>query len=125
MLHANIRSLVNKTHLLELALENVGPQFLCLSETWTNHTNVEAVRVQGYEMVAQYSRSQSIHGGVAIMVESGIAGSCTPVKWVTEFSEELHFESTGMLYERAVCIVAIYRSSNSCEYDLFLPNLKI
>lgn len=119
LLHLNVRSVINKICQLEAALEGVKPSFLCLTETWTSDYSVETVQIQGYKLVSQYSRTKRLHGGVAMLAEEGSAESCTPVDWIAEFSEEMHFESAGMLYRGAICVVTIYRSSNSREYNLF------
>lgn len=124
LLHLNVQSITGKTHLLELAVANIWPNFLCLTETWTNEFSVGAIQIQGLSMVAQFSRSQHKHGGVAIMVDGGVAEHCTEIKWVNQLAEELHFECSGMLYKGTVCIVVVYRSSNSREFDFFFTKFE-
>lgn len=124
LLHLNIQSVFNKTNLLEAALHGARPLFLCLSETWTDELKADAVRVQGYTVVAQYYRRVLKHGGVALMVRDESAAFCMPVDWISDLSVEVHFEGAGMLYGREICIVTLYRSSNSREYNLFFKKLE-
>lgn len=125
LLHLNVQSVFKKTNLLEAALVRTKPHFLCLTETWIDGCRADSVRVQGYTVVTQYYRKILKHGGVALMADDEAAALCTPVDWIADLSVEAHFESAGMRYGRGTCIVTIYRSSKSREYDLFFKKFEL
>ena len=64
--HQNIRGLRHKGDELLIALSNINPLVLCLSEHHLSNEEIKHMHKNQYSLGAHFSRSKYTHGGVAI-----------------------------------------------------------
>ena len=104
---------------LEIFLGENKIDFLCVSEHWLLNDEISTICLNGYNLMAYFSRSKAIHGGVAIYCLDRY--ECTSIKLINSLSTELHCEIVGIKYND-VNILTVYRSPNG-DINLFLENL--
>lgn len=123
VLHINIQSLCNKLDNLELLLCDEGVDVLCLSEHWLQLDTISSVKIQGYSLVSNFSRTNSIHGGSLILVKDSLVALFRPCEIVTNASIESHSEMCSVLLND-VCIICCYRPYNG-DFNLFYSSLSV
>jgi hypothetical protein len=70
--HINIRSLRNKVHEVQLLMQKLSIDILCLTETWLNETIKDnLVSIPGYN-ITRYDRGLNTFGEVAIYIHDNI-----------------------------------------------------
>jgi len=120
ILNANVQCIHNKINRINLILQNLNPDVVCISEHWASEENIETIHISNYEMRAHFCRKQYIHGGVAILTKQTMLSK--PIK-VDKYSIEKEVEICGIrLPELHSIVVAVYRSPQGSE-ELFLENV--
>lgn len=111
----------NKTDELEVFLDENKFDFLCINEHWLLNDEISCICLDNYKLVSHFSRTNAIHGGVAIY---GLKRyNCSPIKHVNSISSELHYESVGINYNDFQ-ILTVYRSPNG-DFNIFLEKLSL
>lgn len=123
--HINIRSLRNKIDQLSLFLDKFNFNILCLSEHWLSDLYLDTVKIQDYQLISNFSRNVSNHGGVAIFARKSF--KCKQIS-VSSFCTELCAEfcaletfSTFLGYK--IVIICAYRSPIG-DFSIFLQQLE-
>lgn len=123
VLHFNIRGLTNKVSDLDIILDNLKVDLVCLSEHWLTVTDIEFINIQGFALVSSFCRSEFRHGGVAIFARNNL--KCSAV---------FYKRSVEKTFEAAVCkistqnskfpvyIICLYRSPQA-DFKLFSQSL--
>ena len=110
----NIQGLRNKHTVLESFLLQHSCKFVavCLSEHWLRECEMTHYDVAKYRLGASFSRSERIHGGVAVLVREDVR--YVPID-LSAFSVEIEAELAAVkLPDEHVVIVSIYRSPSGC-----------
>lgn len=123
-MHLNIQGYEGKENFLELLVEESSATVLCLTETWLTMKTVYDACLQGYDAVGYYRRCDHIRGGVAVFVKSGAASEVRFLDFGRAHSVEIHFESVTVEFKRAICIVAVYRSTDG-NFKIFCRQLSL
>ena len=117
----SVQCLRNKTNELELLLDENKLDFLCINEHWFLNDEISYVCLNNYKFVAHFTRTKSIHGGVAIYCLKRF--NCYPNKQVNNLSVELHCEIVGISYSDTQ-ILTVYRPPNG-DFNIFLEKLSL
>lgn len=124
LLHQNIQSLKNKTLDVELVVGELKnkPKVLCFTEHWCTAEELQCLKIDGYHLVASYTRSVGTHGGCCLFVTDDLENKveCYDLR---QDCEDFNFECACAVdgVNRAV-IVTVYRSPTG-DTDTFLERL--
>jgi len=122
IINVNIQSLSNKVNQINLLLQNVKVQVMCLTEHWVSEENMSNINFTDYLIAASFCRKQYIHGGVLLLVNQNVP---TKPLNISSYSIEKHIEICGIqLPEEKSLIVAVYRSPVGNE-DIFFETIGI
>ena len=119
--HQNIRGLRHKGDELLIALSNINPLVLCLSEHRLSNDEIKHMHMNQYSLGAHFSRSKYTHGGVAIYVLDDILFHDLDL---TLYTKEKDFEACALkLHNLSInlLILCIYRSPSG-DFTIFLNN---
>lgn len=114
----NIQSLLNKVDVLDVTLNELQPDILCVNDHWCVNDHIETVHLNNYKLCSYYSRKTSIHGGSAIFVKKTV--NFKPVNYVTNLSKQIIIECCAIsitVNSINMCIICVYRPPNSCFSD--------
>ena len=128
ILHVNIRSIINKMHLLELLLAQLDTKFSCIviSETWlTNDEFFGKYYLDGYNFFYS-SRPGGGGGGVCVYVLDSYEASGADVRLAGSEAMVVRIDCSG----RSVCtVLAVYRTPSGvpsaflADWEACLPSL--
>lgn len=126
MLHLNIQGFRDKILLLEVYMKSLAFKihFLCLTETWLRQEDLPFCKVNGYNLVSNYCRTDMIKGSIAIYVDENI--KAFPVDIPTA-PIEVHCEFTCckfLLEGIWHVIVCFYRSPGHGNPEVFSDTLE-
>lgn len=93
-LHFNARSVCNKIDLIDVFLNDVDPDIVCISETWLHENNLNIVCFPNYRLASAINRKLSIGGGVAILVKNYL--NFNEINNIKNMSVESHCQCTGI-----------------------------
>ena len=119
--HQNIRGLRHKADELLIALSNINPLVLCLSEHHLSNDEIKYMHMNQYSLGAYFSRSKYTRGGVAICVLDDILFHDLDL---TLYTKEKDFEACAIkLHNLSInlLILCIYRSPSG-DFTIFLNN---
>lgn len=88
------------------------PDVLCLAETWLSKDKSKHFKLHNYSKIAEYSRENTIGGGVAIIVCEGAKIKASPIGKLNTMSFEQVFECCGAIISHRACkfiLLCIYR----------------
>lgn len=122
--HQNIQSLFNKTAELEILLDSTlhNPIVLAFTEHWLVNGSHNHVNINGYNMVACFSRTISTRGGSCIFLRSDLTAE--NMGGLQRRSVEGCFECTAVLIQSLKLItLCIYRPPGS-DVSRFLEILE-
>lgn len=122
LLNLNIQCITNKINTIDLLVNEIKPNFLCLSEHWACKAQIEQINIIGYQQISNYCRQNHAHGGTVIFAKHNIANECKNIKSICELSIDLSFECSAISYSKNTCIICLYRSPNS-DINTFLVQL--
>lgn len=91
--HLNVQSKSNKINFLDFFTNKYSPDILCVSEQRVFSENLSIACLTNYCKVRSFSRSNHLHGGVAIFVKNNILSLCNQLRFLFSMSKELSFES--------------------------------
>lgn len=119
--HLNVQSLSNKIDNLEDVLGSEDIDILCLTEHWLQNRSVNDLKIEGYFLTSNFSRSKNKHGGSLILVKNVYRDSIKSCGVAEDSSVELHSEicSIGV---NDVCIICCYRPPSG-DVNLFFNSL--
>lgn len=114
-----------KHELLEIFLELVSPNILCLSEHFLNYNDLAAFGIPGYVSAACYCRSNLTRGGVCIFIKNDL--DFLPVN-VQRFCIEGYCEFAAIMFNLEgikYFLLVVYRPPHSSieHVDSFLRSL--
>lgn len=124
LMHQNIQSLKNKTLDVEMVVGELTskPKVLCFTEHWCTVEELQCLRIDGYRLVASYTRSVGTHGGSCVFVTDDLENKveCYDLR---QDCEDFNFECACAVdgVNRTV-IVTVYRSPTG-DTDKFLERL--
>lgn len=110
LLHQNIQSLKNKTLDIEIFITEmpIAPKVLCFTEHWCT-SEVGCVGIDGYSLVASYSRVSGPHGGCCIYAVDGL--ECLELCDLKQYCQDYDFECAAAVDNiNKVVMVCVYRS---------------
>jgi exonuclease III len=124
ILHQNVQSLNSKlvqlNVILQTELEEV--EVLCLSEHWMREEYINFIKVDGFKLTSNFSRSKSIHGGTCIYVKNYL--QTREVNYIKEIGKEKDFEMSAVeILDYDLIFVCVYRSSDG-DFSIFIRNLE-
>ncbi|XP_031350575.1 uncharacterized protein LOC116176232 [Photinus pyralis] len=123
ILHINIQCLRNKLTAIEAFLLDKNLDIVCVSEHWFTDVNVtDALRIGPWSVAAHFTRINSIHGGVLILIKETYKLK-KPPSFISLAACEIHFEICGLQLSSNVVIVAIYRSPLG-DFNVFCDKLE-
>lgn len=93
---------------------------LCINEHWLVEDETKFITLDNYSLVSNFSRKNSIHGGVAIFCKK--IYNCSPIIQINKLSVDLHCELTGVICDNFI-IITTYRSPTLGDFDIFLQKL--
>lgn len=130
ILHQNLQCLSNKINEVEVFLDEEFCHFLCVSEHWIPHNNIETIKISGFNLVNHFSRSKFIHGGVAVFVNDILSNDstfkCDEVHDINRLSVEMHFECAAIKFcylDFRVILMTVYRSCQGA-INIFIKKLE-
>lgn len=109
IMQVNIQSIANKLDNLEVFLTQEYPDVISMVEHWCSGETIDLMKLPGYQQADFFCRSMKEHGGTVLYVRSNIQVKKLPV---SGFSEELHFEVSGikvLFHNMKLGIISIYR----------------
>ena len=111
--YTNIRSLINKRDELKLLIEKSRPDVILLTETWlSSDIDDREIGLPDYAIYRQ-DRSNSIGGGVAILVQNRLRAFLRlDIKEATGFSEMVWCQVTTRL-DKSILVGCVYRSPSA------------
>lgn len=117
----NVQCITNKVANMEVFLNKINPELLCLTEHWCRADNVDMVCLRGYRLISHFCRQGCKNGGSAVYVKEnvkfGVKGlSCK------KFSVEEHFECCAARIQFEKCkyvLVCAYRPPDG-DMEIFL-----
>ena len=113
--HHNVQGLENKLDelnaILTMHLTNID--ILCISEHWLRGDDLRAIVIPNFNLVASFSRTEIIHGGVCIFARNNIASKA--LDSYTCLSTEKVFECAVARFQSYnLTVVCFYRTPDSC-----------
>lgn len=122
ILYLNAQGLPESVSHLEIDLDNLAVDVICLSETWLAVEQASRVTIPGYTLASSYCRSKSIRGGVGVWLRDRI----TAVSLDYSYCVELDFEVCGVKFEvgeTKYLFLCLYRSPNG-DFNVFADRLE-
>ena len=111
----------NKISKLELFLNSVNCDIICISEHWLHVDEGNLYQVDGFNLASIFCRSHHIHGGVCIFLSKNLQLKLIDT---TRYCIELLFEITAVfLCEYNLIVLSLYRSPNG-DPEKFLEQLE-
>lgn len=126
MLHLNVRSLKNRTHLLQIReLTRVHrPGVLAISESWLNSTVCNAeVEIDGYKLF-RLDRFHKAGGGVCAYIHTDI--KCQKLNNLTRTSEN-HYQQLWLRLQLKKCkslVICVAYRPPDCPLHSFVSSFK-
>lgn len=71
LMHLNIQSIRNKVSMLEVTLNHVNAQALCVNEHWLTNDEASILNINNFLLAACFSRDRT-YGGVAIYLRQDV-----------------------------------------------------
>lgn len=126
LVHQNVQGIMPKLTQVEVMVDLLSPQILCLSEHFLRESDMDVFVLYGFRVVSSYCRSIRGRGGVCILVQEGLK-QCHAVdvaRFCTEGSCELAcitVESSGSKF----LVLSVYRPplADRSNIDLFFNSL--
>lgn len=109
IMQVNIQSIANKLDNPEVFLTQEYPDLISMVEHWCSGETIDLMKLPGYQQADFFCRSMKEHGGTVLYVRSNIQ---VKKLQVSGFSEELHFEASGikvLFHNLKLGIISIYR----------------
>lgn len=109
----------NKTLDIEVIITEVlkTPKILCFTEHWCSKNELRCLRIQGYELVASYSRCEGMRGGCCVLAASGLMCMEYDLK---QYCINYDIECACALDEvNKILILCVYRSPAGCVDKFF------
>ena len=121
ILSLNVRSIINKLSLFEYFLGQIEiePDIICLNETWLKQTNVELMKLEGYEEY-HLIRANRSGGGTSIFVKSTISHNSKPI--LNKNKNDIEFLMINIT-KLKINVCATYRQPVTSNYDIFYEEL--
>jgi hypothetical protein len=117
-------SIKNKIHLIESLVDDKPLiEALCISETWTSTSQLDLLKVEGYNLASCYCRSNHEGGGVCIFLKNTIG--YVDLLDINKLSIECIFETCAIeIRKQNLILIVIYWPNNSRRPDLFFEQLE-
>lgn len=119
--YINIQCLHNKILELNMFLSGHDYDILCFSETWSREDQACHIHINNYELATYYSRSNFIHGGVAIYVKTGV--EFKPCEFSNDYCDELNFEICAIELRKTKSIIGCCYRSPTGDINIFNSKL--
>ncbi|XP_039299029.1 uncharacterized protein LOC120354929 [Nilaparvata lugens] len=126
-MHLNIQHLKNKLLELDVVLDEMKPDILCLSEHGLKSSEINLVNISGYSLITYFCRESYRGGGVSIFFKNNrnIVSNVINSHFLEDFCEEKVLEVCLLsikLQNEEIYLLSLYRSP-SCEVKPFIENL--
>lgn len=111
ILHQNIRGLSNKIDRLNHLLNETSPNIVILTEHGLQHNEITNTKIQGYNLISEYSRTEHKLGGTAIYCMEKLTNNIEAID-IKHFCEELLFEAAMVHIKvkgKNIHILGVYR----------------
>lgn len=125
--HQNIQCLKNKINQLEIELNEHNIDILCLTETWVQPCELDAIHINGYIKKSNYCRNVYNNGGISIFHKSSLNIGIDEITALTKFSRDKDIELAGIemvVDHKKIKIVTIYRSPTG-DINIFFETLEM
>lgn len=109
--HQNIRGLPNKIDRLNHLLNETSPSIVILTEHGLQHNEITNTKIQGYNLVSEFSRTEHKLGGTAIYCLGKLTNNIEAID-IKHFYEELLFEAAMVHIKvkgKHINILGVYR----------------
>ena len=120
----NVKSLVNKIHIILQILNDEGIDIACIQETWLSaecSATTAIIKEAGYNISHMY-RTDKRGGGVAIIWKNKFQSLKSDCKVKTKTYSTLHYNCVCFKFNRKILILNIYRLQEQ-PYAQFLLDL--
>lgn len=124
VLHQNVQMCSNKLAQLEIVVEELNPDFVCLSEHGMKEYELVGFTLPGYKIVANYCREHYNGGGVLICAKVGLMTE----QYMNEdqinlcVDKEIEFAAIKIINGNHFILIVIYRSPQG-NVETFLEKL--
>lgn len=112
----NIQSIRDKTLELDIVLNEINNDIICISEHWLKPEETDFYQLKNYHLATSYVRGNMVHGGSAIYVKNGLPYKVIDV---SSFCGTQHLEVAAIKLECNIVVVSVYRSTNG-DVQIFL-----
>lgn len=124
--HHNVQGLnIMKKSIVEILLEYdiKETHVICLTEHWCEQAEIECMKIQNFELVANYSRIGMQRGGSCIYVRSEI--KAVEITKFNKLNVNKHFESCIIeISASKLIVICIYRTPDS-DLNIFVRNMNV
>lgn len=124
VVHHNLQCVKNKIEEVELMLSQENIDILCVSETWTQDSEINYINFSGYNISSFFCRQSFLHGGTMILTKNTI--DCIENNKLVNLSIDKVFECSAIdlkINNENYCIICLYRSPNS-DLNIFMSKLE-
>lgn len=119
--HQNIQSIRNKILELEIFLNDVQCDVLCITEHWLNPMEHLVINIPGYYIAACQYRKHIQHGGTLILCKN--THTLIELQQCTNLTIDKHFECTAAKFSHSkIIIVSVYRTPDG-DLNVFFDQL--
>lgn len=125
--HQNAQCLRNKLNLFEIELEKLGVDVACISEHWLKESELQLLKIRGYNICTAFTRNKMKNGGVLIMYKSILDSiKFCEITAIKDMSVPLHCEAVGaeIIISNSIVIkiICLYRSTDG-DLNIFYREL--
>lgn len=111
ILAQNIQSIKNKTGELDLILDTIKPDILCINEHWLKTCEITHLKLSNYCLETFFCRTTINRGGVSIYSSTSFKGYFEAVEDFKLLSIENDFECCGIIDKKNKCnVISLYRT---------------
>jgi hypothetical protein len=121
VLHFNTQSLRNKLGELEVILQDIPAQFLCINEHWLSKSEIHMYSPKNYRLINYFCRDNN-YGGVAIYFKEDFVMNYELLDF-SQICEPKFFEIVGVKIQRfRLILISLYRVPGT-NMAMFLEKL--